>query len=154
MTSGVAVFDASPLIVFHQIGQLEILRWVFAHAIVPTVVAREVAPSLGELPGWIAVHHDFPIPSSSRKIDDGERAAIALAMRLSADFVVLDDLAGRRAAVGVGLTAIGSLGLLVRAKRSGLIREVRPEMDAMIFSGLFASEALYRQILSIAGEDE
>jgi len=89
-----------------------------------------------------------------RNLGSGERAAIALAIQLSADFVVLDDLDARSSATDFGLTVIGSLGLLVRAKRSGLIDEVRPLADAMISHGLYASEALYRRILAIADEDE
>ncbi len=154
MSTGTAVYDASPLIVFHQVGQLELLRALFDHASVPVAVAREVAPSLGELPGWIEVHQVVTIPVILPSLHAGERAAIALAVQLDADFVVLDDLAGRKAAETVGLTATGSLGLLVRAKRSGVIREVYPLMDAMISSGLYVSDALYRQILSIAGEGE
>jgi predicted nucleic acid-binding protein len=75
-------------------------------------------------------------------------------MHVSADVVVLDDLAGRTMAAELGLVAVGSFGLLVRAKRSGLISEVRPLMEAMMRHGNFTSDALYRHILSLAGETE
>ena len=154
MTSGTAVFDASPLIAFRQIDQFDLLRNLFREILVPTVVAHEVAPSLGALPVWIHVQHEFPIPAWPRKLDAGEQAAIALAMHVSADVVALDDLAGRLMAKDLGMTAIGSFGLLVRAKRSGLIGDVRPLMDAMMSHGLYASDELYRQILSISGETD
>ena len=152
MTIGVAVFDASPLIAFYQVNQLELLRNLFTRNAVPAVVANEVAPSLGVLPRWIEVHEIFGVPSTARTLDVGEQAAIALTIDLSADFVILDDLAGRLTAAGLGLTTVGSLGLLVGAKRAGLITEVRPTMDAMIGDGLFASDLVYRQILELAGE--
>ncbi len=82
----------------------------------------------------------------------GERAAIALAFELSADFIALDDLSARVAATEFDLTVIGSLGLLVRAKERGLISEVRPLMEGMISHGLYASDELRRLILSVAGE--
>lgn len=82
----------------------------------------------------------------------GEREALALAVSLDADFIVLDDRRARKAAEDLGLTMIGSLGLLVEAKRREFNSEVRPLMDAMISHGLYASERLYRQILFIAGE--
>lgn len=153
MSADSAVYDASPLIVFHQVGQLDLLRALFDHAYVPTVVVREVAPSLGVLPDWVEIHHAFTIPTISPSLHPGERAAISLAVQLGADFVILDDLSGRKAAERIGLTATGSLGLLVRAKRDGLIRSVNPLMDLMIASGFFVSDALYRQILSLAGEE-
>ena len=106
------------------------------------------------LPRWIEAREIFAIPALSRRIDAGERAAIALATQVSADFVVLNDLAGRMAATDLGLTAIGSLGLLVRAKRGGLIREVRPTVEAMIANGLFVSSKLRREILEAAGESD
>lgn len=154
MSADTAVYDASPLIVFHQVGQLDLLRALFDHAYVPTAVAGEVAPSVGVLPSWIEVHPVFTSPAISPLLHAGERAAISLAVQLGADFVILDDLAGRKAAERMGLAATGSLGLLVRAKRDGVIREVNPLMDAMIAAGLFVSDALYRQILSIAGESD
>ncbi|MGH2615225.1 MAG: DUF3368 domain-containing protein [Thermomicrobiales bacterium] len=94
------------------------------------------------------------IPSFPRMLGPGERAAIALATQLSADFIVLDDLSARMAATELGLTVIGSLGLLVRAKERGLISEVRSLMEGMTSHGLYASGELYRHILSLAGETE
>jgi predicted nucleic acid-binding protein len=154
MISGIAVFDASPLIAFRQIEQVDLLRDLFREILVPTVVAKEVAPSLGTLPNWIHVEGEFPSPAWPRKLDAGERAAIALAVHVCADVVVLDDLAGRTVAAELGLAAVGSFGLLVRAKQSGLIGEVRPLMEAMIAHGNFASAELYRRILSLASEAE
>jgi predicted nucleic acid-binding protein len=106
------------------------------------------------LPRWIEEQAIFTQPHFSRSLGAGERAAIALTIQLPADFVVLDDWDARSSAIELGLRVIGSLGLLVRAKGRGQIGEVRPLMDAMISHGLYASEKLYRQILSIAGEDK
>jgi uncharacterized protein len=152
MPSGHAVFDASPLIVFHQVGYFDLLRRLFQRISVPRAVSLEVAPSLGKLPGWIEERHDPPIPAPLRRLDRGERAAIALALMLSADFIALDDLPGRRVAASFGFTVIGSLGLLVRAKQHGFIRVVRSPMDQMIASGLYVREPLYQEILIAADE--
>lgn len=153
MISGVAVFDASPLIALNQIGHLALPRSLFSQSLVTPIVAEEVAPSLGSLPDWIGVRDDAVLLELSRALDAGDLAAVSLAVRVSADVVVLDDLAGRMMATELGLIPVGSLGLLVRAKASGLIVEVRPLMDAMISYGLYTSDELYRRILAIAGED-
>jgi predicted nucleic acid-binding protein len=150
----IGVFDAGPLIAFHQVDRLELLRHLFARKIVPPEVAREVEPSLGELPVWMEVKSFRSILTFPRNLGVGERAAIALATEFSADFVVLDDRRARSAAREHRLMPIGSLGLLVSAKRFGLVTEVRPLMDAMISHGLYASDGLYRQILSLASEYE
>ncbi|MGH2617171.1 MAG: DUF3368 domain-containing protein [Thermomicrobiales bacterium] len=85
-------------------------------------------------------------------LDPGEREAIALALHLSADVIILDDLAGRRTATGLRLAVIGSAGLLLEARRRELIAAVRPELDAMLAAGLFLSTRLYLQVLEAARE--
>jgi uncharacterized protein len=126
VNSEIAVFDAGPLIAFHQINRLELLRDLFGRVVAPPAVAQEVAPSLGTLPHWIEEQAIFKLPPFSRSLGAGERAAIALTIELHAEFVVLDDWDARSSAIELGLRVIGSLGLLVRAKESGLIGEVRP----------------------------
>jgi predicted nucleic acid-binding protein len=54
------VLDASPLIAFHHVDQLDLLPELFRDILIPPVVAQEVAPSLGTLPGWIQVQDEFP----------------------------------------------------------------------------------------------
>jgi uncharacterized protein len=148
----IAVIDASPLIIFQRVGRLTILRDLFHPIVVPAAVAQEVSPGLGQLPTWIDERLILENPVVPRKIDRGERAAIALAMQIGADSIVLDDLPARRVATDLGLTVIGSLGLLVSAKQGGLIPAARPTMDAMIASGLYVSRRLYLEILEAAGE--
>jgi predicted nucleic acid-binding protein len=152
VSAGTAVSDASPLIALAQIDRLDLLQSQFQRVVVPPAIEREVAPSVGRLPAWV---HRQPIVAPReflRHLDPGEREAIALALDLDASFVIIDDLQGRRAATGLGLRVIGSLGLLVGAKRSGLTSDVRPLMDALIANGLFVSEQVYREILGLAGE--
>jgi predicted nucleic acid-binding protein len=116
-------------------------------------VEQEVAPSVGALPSWVRVIESGPIPALPDSLGDGEREAITLATRLSAERLVIDDLPGRRAATNLGLNIIGTLGLLVRARDRGVIEAVRPEMDAVIANGLYVSDVLYWQFLALAGED-
>lgn len=152
MSSEIAVFDAGPLIAFHQVDRLELLVDLFDRVVAPSAVVDEVAPSLPMLPGWVEIGHGCVFPGLPQNLGAGESAAIALATQLTADFVVLDDKRARAAATRLGFTIIGTLGLLVRAKRAGLIPNVRPLMDAMVSSGFFADDAVQRHVLAIAGE--
>jgi predicted nucleic acid-binding protein len=120
----------------------------------PPAVAREITPSLSELPSWVAERQPLATPQAVMALDAGEREAIALAIDLSADAVILDDRTARKSAARLGLTVVGSVGLLLEARRRGHIEFVRPDLEAMIASGLFVSDALYRQILSLAGETD
>ena len=50
------ISDSSPLIALAQIGRIEILYQLHPNVLVPPAVAKEVAPTIPELPGWILVH--------------------------------------------------------------------------------------------------
>lgn len=153
MIPTIGVFDAGPLISFYQVDRLELLSHLFVRKFVPPAVVHEVEPSLGELPDWIEIQGHQTMLAFPQSLGAGERAAISLAIDLSAAYIVMDDRRARSAAKAYGLTPVGSLGLLINAKRNGLIHEVRPLMDAMISHGFYTSEGLYRRILAIAHED-
>lgn len=54
-------------------------------------------------------------------LDAGEREVISLGLDVKADLVLLDEARGRRAAVEQGLAVAGTLGVLQRAARRGLV---------------------------------
>jgi predicted nucleic acid-binding protein len=70
----------------------------------------------------------------------------------SADWNILDDLPARRSAEATGLHVIGTLGTLVAAKRAGLLKSIRPELDALVRTSFFPSPQLYDNLLRTAGE--
>jgi uncharacterized protein len=145
MNGAPAVADASPLTVFHQIARPELVRSVLGEVLIPPAVASEIAPSLGDPPPWIQVialplvRPQFPWEST---LDRGEAEAIALALQMSAIQIVLDDRPARRAAEQLGLSVVGSLGLLLEARRQGIIAVVQPYLDAMIGVGFFIGPSL------------
>ncbi|MEO7272117.1 MAG: DUF3368 domain-containing protein [Vicinamibacterales bacterium] len=94
-----------------------------------------------------------PDPVLGRMLDRGEAAAIPLAQRLGAD-LLCDDAAGRAEARRRGIIVIGTLGVLLVAKRRGLLLAVRPVLDSMVREGMFVSGALGQAILAAAGEDD
>jgi len=66
--------------------------------------------------------------------------------------VGLDDLQARRLAEELGLTVIGTLGILLRAKQAALLPTVRPLIHALIALGFHLAPDLYQTVLDLAGE--
>ncbi|MBR1438180.1 MAG: DUF3368 domain-containing protein [Synergistaceae bacterium] len=75
-----------------------------------------------------------------------------LAEELGAELVIMDDYAAKKTAKFMGMKTTGTLGILIQAKRQGLIQEVKPLMDLVITQGLYVSEKIQRLVLREAGE--
>ncbi|WP_082065270.1 DUF3368 domain-containing protein [Aliterella atlantica] len=86
-------------------------------------------------------------------IDLGEAEAMALALELKADLLLMDERRGRALAANYGLSVTGLLGVLLQAKRNGFIPFVKPVMDRLIEEADFrVSSQLYATVLKTAGE--
>jgi len=93
------------------------------------------------------------VASLQLELDDGEAEAIALAVELKADLILLDERKGRVIAARLGLRFIGLLGMLVEAKHRSLISAVRPIMNDLIGkAGFWIGQELYDYILQVAEE--
>jgi hypothetical protein len=66
--------------------------------------------------------------------------------------LLCDDLEARRVAAAEGIRVVGTLGLLVRGKQSGLLEAVRPILNAMVALGMRVSPDLVAETLTLAGE--
>jgi predicted nucleic acid-binding protein len=149
------VSNSSPLIALARIQRLDLLPAIFESVFIPPAVAREIAPSIPALPTWLRIQVASVLPLAPllrRRLGAGEREALALAIELRADWIILDDLPARRSAEANGLNVIGTLGMLIRAKRGGLLKSIRPELDALLRTAFFLSAQLYDQVLQAAGE--
>jgi len=66
--------------------------------------------------------------------------------------VLMDERLGREVARRKGFTEMGRAGLLLVAKRQGLIPAIAPILDQWRRSGYFLSSDLVRTLLKRAGE--
>ncbi len=90
----------------------------------------------------------------NQMLGPGEAEAIVLAEELRAEAILIDETAGRAIAVQRGLRPLGVLGILLRAKRRGLVREVSPLLDRLRSElGFFLSPKLVEHVLRQAGEE-
>jgi len=125
------VADTSPLAYLVLIDHIDILPRLFEAVMIPEVVHTELCHPLAPAriqawaaapPRWLEVKQ---VPDMSedflRPLDAGERAAIILALSIHADLVLIDDRKGTQAAIDSGLDVTGTLGILQRAARRGLL---------------------------------
>jgi hypothetical protein len=148
-----AVADTSPLIALNQIDQLGLLNTLFESVQIPPAVATEALSV--DRPSWLVEHQlSGPLPAEvvDAGLGAGESEAIALALELRVDRVLLDELPGRALAKHLGLPVIGTLGVLLLAKRRGLIETIREPIEGLRFGRFRASDDLYDEVLRQAGE--
>jgi hypothetical protein len=81
----------------------------------------------------------------------GERAAIARALAIGAG-LLSDDQEARVHAESLQLVVVGTLGVLIRGKRAGLVTAVAPLIERLRASGQRFGNTVVRQALSAAGE--
>ncbi len=87
------------------------------------------------------------------ELDNGEAEAIALAVEVEADLLLIDETDGRRIATLYDLPKTGVVGILMRARLDGRIESLRQELDALREDGGFwIAEALYRKSLEVVDE--
>ena len=162
----IVVSNTSPIFYLSTIGQLDLLRQLYSEIVIPTTVFNEitnvgntdasarVVPTLSWMKTQSATDRAF-VNTLRAELDPGEAEAIALAVELNADRLLMDERLGRAAAMRVGLQVIGVLGLLIAAKRNNLIQEVKPLLDALIEQvGFWIDARLYAEVLQAVGESE
>lgn len=126
------VADTSPLVYLLLIDHIAILPQLFEAILVPNAVFGELrnprAPGqvqawAADLPNWVEIKSvpDLSQDAALQSLGAGERAAISLALSIHADLVLMDERKGTQAALDRGLDVAGTLGVLQRAARRGLI---------------------------------
>ena len=160
------VSNTSPLLNLAIIDQLDLIRQQFGTVHVPAAVIAELR--LDELlpgcdaiqqslkAGWIRVEEvddHALVQVLQRDLDWGEAEAIALALQLQADHILLDEREARRVAKSLGLEVTGVLGILLRAKNEGRIPSLEKETDRLQErAGFRIDRQLLNNILRAEGE--
>jgi predicted nucleic acid-binding protein len=130
----IVVADSSPLIALCRIGRLDLLHDLFGKLIIPDAVWQEVVTSHPGKAGvtevlaatWIEQQtvKDRPLVHLLRQdLGAGESEAIVLARECSADVLLMDERRGREAAKRLGLTCTGLVGILLEARRRGVVND-------------------------------
>jgi len=154
------VVNASPLIFLARADLIDLLRLVGDMVVVPSSVASEVlrrgstdpaAQAIVTTP-WTNTVETGAIPELIQAWDlgKGESSVLAWAYAHSGTEAILDDLAGRRCAASLGIPVRGTLGLILTAKKRGVVPAARPILERLRYSGMYQSDAVLNEALALA----
>lgn len=154
--------DSGPLIALAIIGQLDLLRLLYEQVIIPQMVWDEVTVHGQGLAGSLEVSRLTWVEIKTPQIqwlapltvlvDKGEAQAIALALSENNSIVLLDDAQARRVAERFGVSRIGTLGVLRKAKKAGYITHIKPYIQQLQQSGIYIKQTLIDAVLKDVGE--
>lgn len=155
------VINASPLILLARVDRLDLIERLAPAVLVPDAVVVEVKAGQHKDPSslraleWVQSRRtdDVPLINSLERWDlgAGESQVIAYCSGRPR-WAVLDDQAARRCAAAHGVSVIGTLGIVLRAKVTGEIELARPIVEALIAAGMFLDEDLVADVLARVGE--
>ena len=153
------IVNTTPLIALAGIGQLGLLRQLYTEVMIPCAVDCEIisepARTLVSAADWIKIKSitgKVQKSSFSSRLHSGEMEVILLAQETKADLLIMDDNAAKKTAKYLGFPVTGTMGILLRAKREGLITEVKPLLEGLIEDGLFVSNTVQSYVLEQADE--
>jgi uncharacterized protein len=156
----ILIADSSALVALSICHSLDLLEPLFGEVQVPKAVFDEVTISqktesiglAGFLKGKVITVDTNRYVYLDAYADAGETEAMLLYKQINADWLLIDDKRGRKVATINQIKTIGSLGVLLTAKKKGLISAVRPKLDLLSKSNLYFSLALHQLVLELANE--
>ena len=159
-----AVSNSSPIMNLAAIGRLGLIKLKFGNVVIPDAVWCEVViDGKGkrgaqdvENSDWItiqSVRDKALVKALEKDLDSGESEAITLAVENNADVLLLDDKSARLIAANLGLNIIGIVGILIWAKKEGVIEQLSKELENLRKKANFRmSEDLIKRALQEVDE--
>jgi predicted nucleic acid-binding protein len=148
----IVVSDTNCFIVLEKINKLELFKQFYEDVITTPEIAKEFGK---QLPRWVSIQSaqskviQYELES---KLDLGEASAIALGPEVGKCTLIREDLKAKRLAEELKLEYTGTLGLLVRAKKTGYIQSVKPLLIDLQKVGLHFSDEVSKGILQQSSE--
>ena len=157
-----AIINASPLIVLFKSQQAELIPQLFTEILIPEAVWHEIlatgqndaaSQQLPNTPWLRRVELTAVAPAiAAWDLGAGESQVLSLCLNTSNYAAIVDDRAARRCAQTLSIPTLGTGGILVLAKRRGLISSISPRIQALRDAGLWLSDELVNLLEKQAGE--
>jgi len=146
------IADTSCFILLSKIEKLDILKYLYGNVNVTREIANEYNK---KFPDWVKIHS---VSETLRQeileiqVDKGEASAIALAMEIKDSVLILDDYKARKIAETLNLKVTGTIGVIIKAKHTGVINSVKPILESIKETDFRMSTEIVNQALKEAGE--
>ncbi len=154
MKRGLLISDTGPIFSLCIIRELYLLETFFDEFFIPEAVWVELTKDKNTkfYPEILSLFKDRVKKVSSpvtllEKLDLGESEAITLYKDYKADYLLIDDKKARSIAEEFGIKCIGTIGVLIAARKNGLIKELRPLFHTFLNNKRFYSKSLLNRIL-------
>lgn len=155
------VSNTTPILSLLKLSRLDILKELYSEISIPYAVFQEI--EAGKNKGyyqdlskinWINIIkiQDIQALKYFLDLDAGELEAIVLATELGADLIIMDEKLGRFHAKHADLKVTGTIGILIKAKNQGIIKDLKPLLSELTDKNVWISEKLMIEILKQAGE--
>lgn len=157
------VINASPIILYARIGRLNVIERLAPRVIIPATVIEEIQAGIRkdgtvkDATAWALQYQqpDISIPTTVERWDLGQGESQVISFCLQGErWAVLDDRMARRCISAHGLNMIGSLGMILRARKLGLIDAARPWVYKLKDEGMYVEVSLVERALSALSEGQ
>lgn len=157
------VVNTTPLIALSHTGQLDILKKLYGEIVIPEAVYTELSAkaesickkTVDKSLDWIRVDkikNQMAKAMYKTQLHDGEVEVMILSKEIGADVVIIDDANAKKHAKYLGLSVTGTLGVLIKAKQEGYVKELKPILQQMVENGIYISQSLIVLCLKQVGE--
>ncbi len=161
----IVVSDTTPIISLMKVGKLNLLKEMYGEVVIPFAVYDELTCNAAMAKEIITIeenqflrvnevdnHFAVNLLREQMNLGTGESEAIVLAESMQADLLLIDEKRARRIAKEMGIRITGTIGLLLHAKTTEHIINIKPILDEMIAQNIRISDRLYDEILTLVDE--
>lgn len=158
----IIVSDTTPIISLLKINRLDLLEKLFGEVLIPNAVYNELTNDKRfSDEAELVIHASYikTVPVSNPEavrilrmatgLDQGESEAVVLTDELKADILLMDEAKGRTISAQMGITVMGTIGLLTSAYEDKLItsEEARMCIDGLQRSGRHIGKKHYQILM-------
>ena len=156
-----AIVNSSPLIFLSKAGYLELLTLVADNIFIPSPVVMEInrrgatdttVKALSQTRWLKEVSVDLNPMIQAWDLGIGETSVLSHALSATGTKTVIDDGLARKCAITHQIPVVGTLGIVLLAKKHGLIEKARPVMYELKQHGMYLKESTLNQALALVNE--